>query len=44
MLNGFIAPLRLDRNDKGGGVILYIREDITSRLVSAEFDQVEGFS
>ena len=43
MINGFIAPFRLDLNGKGGGVILYIREDIRSRLVSAEFDQVEGF-
>ena len=36
MINGFSAPFRLDRNDKGGGIILfilYIREDIPSRLV-----------
>ena len=25
MINGFSAPFRLDRNDKGGGIILYIR-------------------
>ena len=24
MINGFSAPFRLDRNDKGGGIILYI--------------------
>ena len=42
MINGFSAPLRLDRNDKGGGIILYIREDIQSRLVSTESSQVEG--
>ena len=34
MINDFSAPLRLDRNDKGGGIIPYIREDIPSRLVS----------
>ena len=43
MINGFSAPYRLDRNDKGGGVIIYIREDITLRLVSTESSQVEGF-
>ena len=43
MINGFSAPFRLDRNDKGGGVIIYIREDITLRLVSTESSQVEGF-
>ena len=43
MINGFSAPFRLDRNDKGGGIILYIREDIPSRLVSTDSSQVEGF-
>ena len=43
MINGFSAPFCLDRNDKGGGMILYIREDIPSRLVSTESSQVEGF-
>ena len=43
MMNGFGAPFRLDRNDKGSGIILYIREDIPSRLVSTESSQVEGF-
>ena len=44
MINGFSAPFRLDRNDKGGGIILYITEDIPSRLVSTDSSQVEGFS
>ena len=43
MINGFSAPFRLDRNDKEGGVIIYIREHITLRLVSTESSQVEGF-
>ena len=43
MINGFSAPFRLDRNDQGGGIILYIRDDIPSRLVSTESSQVEGF-
>ena len=28
MINGFSAPFLLDQNDKGGGIILYFREDI----------------
>ena len=28
MINCFSATFCLDRNDKGGGIILYIREDI----------------
>ena len=43
MMNGFSAPFRLDRNDKRSSIILYIREDIPSRLVSTESSQVEGF-
>ena len=43
IINGFSAPFRLERNDKGGGIILYIREDIPSRLVSTESSQVEVF-
>ena len=34
MLYGFGAYSRLDRNWKGGGVVLYITEDISSRLLS----------
>ena len=43
LINGFSAPFGLDRNDKGGGIILYIREDIPSMLVSTESIQVESF-
>ena len=43
MINGFSAPFRLDRNYKGGAIILCIREDIPSRLVSTDSTQVEGF-
>ena len=43
MINGLSAPFRLDGNGKGSGIILYIREDIPSRLVSTESSQVEVF-
>ena len=28
LTEGFSKPFRLDRTDKGGGILLYIREDI----------------
>ena len=31
MMNGFKKPYRLDRNHAGGGVMIYVREDIPSR-------------
>ena len=43
MINGFSPSFRLDRNDEAGGIILYIREDIPSSLISTESSQVEGF-
>ena len=43
MITVLTAPFDLDWNDKGGGIIPYIREDIPSRLVSTESSQVEGF-
>ena len=32
-IEGFTTPYRYDRNDKGGGLLLYIREVIPSRLL-----------
>ena len=33
-LQGFCDPYRFDRNRNGGGIMLYIREDIPSRLMN----------
>ena len=33
LLQDFCMSCRLDRNRNGGGIMLYIREDIPSRLV-----------
>ena len=35
-INGFSSPFGLDRDRNGGGVSLYIREDIPSKLLSVE--------
>ena len=34
LLNGYCVPFRFDRNGNGGGILLYIREDIPSKLLS----------
>ena len=36
LLHGFSAPCRLDTNSKGGGIPLYIRKDIPSRLLNSK--------
>ena len=33
LLNGYQTPFRLDRNTYGGGILLYFREDIPSKLL-----------
>ena len=35
-MKGFSVPYRYDRNGKGGGLLLYIREDIQSKLLSSK--------
>ena len=34
IIDGFSPPYRLDRNADGGGIMLYVREDIPSKLLS----------
>ena len=33
----YSKPYRLDWNSKGGGIILYVREDIPSKLINSSF-------
>ena len=42
-MNSFSSPHRLDRNCSGGGILLYIREDILSKLLSIKGDLFGGF-
>ena len=42
-MKGFSSPHRLDRNCNGGGILLYIREDIPSKLLSIERNLTEAF-
>ena len=34
LIDGYSEPYRLDRNRNGGGVMIYVREDIPSRLLN----------
>ena len=34
---------RLDRNEYGNGILVYVREDISSKLISMQSSSVEGF-
>ena len=42
LLSGYSTPFRLDRNAHGGGILLYIREDIPSKLLLVEENLIEG--
>ena len=42
-MNGFSCPHRLGRNCKGGGILLYIREDLPLKLFSIGRDLSEAF-
>ena len=41
LIHGFSPPYRLDRDSKGGGIILYIREDIPSNLLATGKEPIE---
>ena len=43
MIDGYSTPYRLDRNSNGGGILLYIRGDISSYLIATENKSVESF-
>ena len=42
LIDGFSTPYRLDRNSNGGGLMLFVREDISSNLIEAEAKPIEG--
>ena len=43
-IEGCAAPIRFDRNGRGGGIILYIREDIPTRLLTTSLPKdFKGF-
>ena len=43
LISGYSSPYRLDRNCRGGGIMLYVREDIPSKLLLIDNQPIEGF-
>ena len=44
LINGFSTPHRLDRNSKGGGILLYFRDKIiVLPLTDTPFHRILGF-
>ena len=41
-IHGYSEPYRFDRNANGGGILVFIREDIPSKLVESQM-KIEGF-
>ena len=37
LVEGLHSPFRFDRNKNGGGIMLYVREDILAKLLSQDF-------
>ena len=42
-IHGFSEPYRFDRNSSGGGILLYIHEDIPSKLILTKMTIEGGF-
>ena len=42
LIHGFSPPYRLDRNSEGGGIMLYIRDDIPSNLLVTDKEPIES--
>ena len=43
LIKSYVFPYRLDRNGKGGGILVYVREGIPSKLITANLPNVAGF-
>ena len=43
LLNSYRTPFRLDRNAHGGGILLYVWEDIPSKLLLVKENLIKGF-
>ena len=43
LIPGYSSPYRLNRNCRGGGIMMYIREDTPSKLLPIENQPIEGF-
>ena len=42
-IDGYHTPFRYDRNGNGGGILLYVREDIPAKVIQCDFPTSENF-
>ena len=42
-IDGYHAPFRSDQNGNGGGILLYVREDIPTKVIYCDFPTSESF-
>ena len=42
LIDGFNESIRLDRNKNGEGILVFIREDIPTKVLSFETSSIEG--
>ena len=43
LIERFCTPYRLNCNSKGRGILLYVREDIPSNLITVDINPIESF-
>ena len=41
-INGCNSPFRLNRNSNGGGIILFVQQNIPAKLSASEIPPIEG--
>ena len=42
-IDGYHTPLRYDRNGNGGGILLYVCEEIPGKAIHCDFSTSESF-
>ena len=42
-VNGFNTPFRVVRDSSGGGIMLFVRKDISAELIGSKKSPIEGF-
>ena len=42
-IDGYHTPFRYDQNGNGGGIFLYVREDIPAKVIHYDFPTLESF-
>ena len=41
-INGSNSPFRLNRNSNGGSIMLFVRQDIPTKVIASEMPLIEG--